>query len=234
MSFEQTVEFAAGLGIAYVQFFERHLDPRDPAEVNLAKRAFMKERGVEAYALGVGGTTLNKEENRALFELAKLFDIGVIVVEPIDQAIWDNLEELAIEYDIRLAIHNHGRGTVYGNPSAVKHVLAERDGRIGVCLDIGWVTAAGFDVADVYRNYGGRVYDMHLKDKRLDKRDSIGRPSDTLLGLGNTNFVELVEHLRADDWDGVLAIEADSAAFARDPQAYVAAARRWFDENFSE
>ena len=41
------------------------------------------------------------------------------------------------EYDIKLAIHNHGTGTVYGAPATVKAVLAKRDRRIGVCLDVG-------------------------------------------------------------------------------------------------
>lgn len=30
------------------------------------------------------------------------------------------------------------------------------------------MTAAGFDVAKVFREYNGRVFDMHLKDKRLE------------------------------------------------------------------
>src|SRR5690606_7985267 len=108
--------------------------------------------------------------------------IEVIVVEPGEALIWDNLEELVREYDIKLAIHNHGTGTTYGNPAVVKHVLAERDARIGVCMDIGWVTAAGFDAAAVLANYGDRVFDMHLKDKRLDREVRPGRPEDTHIG----------------------------------------------------
>ena len=33
----------------------------------------------------------------------------------------------------------------------VKNVIQHRDPRIGVCLDIGWITAAGFDAEKVYQ-----------------------------------------------------------------------------------
>lgn len=229
MSFEETVEFAAANGIEYVQFFSRHLDPNDSEEVNLKKLAFLNEHGVKAYTIGVSRTTLEKEDNRKLFELAKLFDMKLIVVEPGDQLIWGNLEELVKEYDIKLAIHNHGTGSTYGNPSTVKHILAERDHRIGVCMDIGWVTASGHDAAVAYKNYGDRIYDMHLKDKRLDYPDGELKLTDTFIGLGNGNYVELFDEILADDWTGVMAIETDSKEFAEDPAEFVKAAKVFFE-----
>lgn len=50
MSFEQVVRFAAEPGIEEVQFYKRHLDPGDPEEVNLAKKALLAEHGVRAYS----------------------------------------------------------------------------------------------------------------------------------------------------------------------------------------
>lgn len=231
MSFEETVEFAAANGIEYVQFFSRHLDPNDSEEVNLKKLAFLNRHGVKAYTIGVSRTTLEKEDNRKLFELAELFGMELIVVEPGDQMIWGNLEELAIEYDIKVVVHNHGRNSTYGNPSTVKHILAERDHRIGVCMDIGWVTAAGFDAAATYRNYGDRVYDMHLKDKRLDYPEGELQLTDTFIGLGNSNYDELFEEILGDDWSGVMAIETDSKEFAEDPAEFVKAAKEFFDSH---
>ena len=233
MSFEEVVLFAKQHGITQLELFSKHLDPRAPKEENLKKLAFLKQHGVTAYSIGVSATSLNKDENRALFELAKLFDMKVIVVEPGDPAQWDNLEALVKEYDIKLAIHNHGTGTVYGNPAVVKHVLATRDPRIGVCMDVGWVTAAGFDAEQIFRNYGGRVFDMHLKDKRLDQRDDNGRPLDTLIGLGNSNYVGLFDAMKETDWSGVVAIETDSAEFAKDPTEFVTKAKAFFEQHFS-
>jgi len=232
MNFEEAVKFAADHGIKQVQFFRKHIDPNAPIAENLAKKAFLKQHGVKAYAIGVSSTTMDPDENRKLFEVAKLFGMEVIVVEPRDLAQWDVLEPLVQEYDIKLAVHNHGTGSTYGNPATVKQVLAERDERIGVCLDIGWVTAAGFDAAEIYRNYGGRVFDMHLKDKVLDPRDPDVQPTDTHIGLGNANYDELFGLLKRDAWMGVMVIETDSNEFAADPAEFVARAKVFFESYF--
>ena len=232
MSFEEVVEFAQKQGITQLELFKEHIDPSAPKEENLKKLAFLKSHGVTAYSIGVSGTSMDQAENRKLFEVAKLFGMKVIVVEPREPAQWDMLEALVKEYDIKLAIHNHGTGTVYGNPATVKHVLAERDHRIGVCMDIGWVTAAGFDAETVFKNYGDRVFDMHMKDKRLDIEDGKGRPSDTMIGLGNANYLGLFEAMKAVNWSGVMAIETDSAEFQKNPTEFVSRAKKFFDLHF--
>lgn len=232
LDFEQAVVFAAAHGITELELYSKHLDPNAPKEENLKKAAFLKKHGITAYSIGVCRTFPDVESNRPLFELAKLFGMEVLVVEPAtDDATWDALESLVREYDVRLAIHNHGTGTVYGNPATVKAVLAKRDARIGVCLDIGWVTAAGFDAAETFRNYGDRVFDMHLKDKRLDQQDDKARPADTFIGLGNSNYAELFAAIREARWSGVMAIETDSAEFAAAPDAFVAAAKAFFEKH---
>src|ERR1044071_6459794 len=162
MTFDQVVDFAVKHDIKYLELIKAHMDPTAPKEETLRKKAILDQKGLVAYSFGVNGTSMDKEANRRLFEFAKLMGMKVIIVEPKNMAEWDNLEQLVKEYDIKLAIHNHGKGTAYGDPATVKKVLAERDHRIGVCLDIGWVTAAGFDAAEIFREYGAdRVYDMH-------------------------------------------------------------------------
>ena len=234
MTFEETVLFAKKHGITQLQLYRKHIDASAPVEENLRKKAFLEEHGVTAYTFGVCPTSMDKEENRKLFELAKLFGVKLLVVEPGNLAEWDNLEELVREYDIKLAIHNHGTGTVYGNPSTVKHILAARDHRIGVCVDIGWVTSAGFDAESVFRNYGDRVYDMHLKDKRLDQQNDSGRHVDTHIGLGNTNYAGLVAAIKESGWSGVMALETDSAEFVKDPTEFVTHGKKFFEAHFGK
>jgi len=229
MDFDQVVAFALKHGIKQLQFIGKHMDPKAPREETLRKKAVLDQKGLTAYTFGVNGTSLNKEENRKLFEFARLMGIKVIIVEPRNMAEWDNLEELVKEYDLRLAIHNHGTGTVYGDPATVKQVLAQRDRRIGVCLDIGWVTAAGFDAAQVFREYGDRVYDMHFKDKQV-QTTAEGKKvaTDTEIGKGHTDYAALFAEIRKSGWSGVLAIETDSKAFAEDPNRLVSEAKAFF------
>ena len=137
MTFDQVVEFAVKHGITQLEFIKAHLDPVAPKEESLRKKAILDQKGLTAYSFGVNGTSMDKEANRKLFEFAKLMGMKLIIVEPKNMAEWDNLEELVKEYDIKVAIHNHNLETVYGNPETVKKLLAARDRRIGVCLDIG-------------------------------------------------------------------------------------------------
>jgi sugar phosphate isomerase/epimerase len=231
MNFDQVLDFATKHHVKYLEFIAAHLDPKAPREETLRKKALIEARGLVAYSFGVNGTSKNKEENRKLFEFAKLMGMSLIIVEPKDLAEWDNLEELVKEYDIRLAIHNHGRGTMYGDPATVKQVLVTRDHRIGVCLDIGWVTAAGFDAAEIFKSYGDRIYDMHFKDKKAEKSDGKTVWIDTDIGVGEANFGELFAAIKQTKWSGVMAIETDSKAFAEDPNPLVTGAANFFQQH---
>lgn len=230
MTFEQVVAFAEKHQIKYLQLISKHMDPNDPAELNLRKKALLEAKDMTVYTFGVNGTSMDKEANRKLFEFARLMGIKMIIVEPKNQAQWDNLEELVKEYDIKLAIHNHGLGTVYGDPATVQAILAKRDKRIGVCLDVGWVTAAGFDAAEVFKNYNGRVYDLHFKDKIVETgADGKKVPVDTEIGKGAANYPGLFAEIKKSGWSGVAAIETDSKAFAEDPNRLVKEASTFFD-----
>lgn len=226
MTFEQVLDFAAAHHLKYLQLTSKHIDPYGPNEETLRKKAMLEARELICYTFGVMRPTLDKEENRKLFEFARLMGIKLIIVEPQDLAAWDNLEDLVKEYDIRLAIHNHGRGTAYGDPATVKAVLDRRDPRIGACLDIGHVSGAGYDVAEVFRRYGAdRVFDLHLKDKRIEKaangQDVI---IDVEIGTGVSNYAGLFAELKKSHWDGVMAIETDNPIFAQAPGKFVDAA----------
>jgi sugar phosphate isomerase/epimerase len=231
MNFEQVVAFATKHGITQLQFIAAQLNPSAPAEENLRKKAVLEKAGLHVYTFGVNATTLDKATNRKLFEFAKLMGIKLIIVEPKDFAQWENLEQLVKEYDIKLAIHNPGKGSVYGDPATVKKILAARDARIGVCLDVGWVTAAGFDAAAIFRDYGDRVFDIHFKDKKTSVVDGKAVAVDTELGQGDSNYAGLFAEIKKSKWSGVLAIETDSKAFAEDPNRLVAEGKNYFAKN---
>jgi len=231
MSFDQLVDFAVKHDIKYLQMISKHIDPNGTKEEWAKKKAVLDSKGLVCYTFGVAGTSMKKEENRKLFEMAKFLGCKVIVVEPKDQAIWDNLEELVKEYDIKLAIHNHGKGSVYGDPETVKKVLNSRDKRIGACMDVGWVTAAGYDAAEIFKGYNGRVYDMHLKDKTIEKVDGKEVYLDVEVGTGAANYKGLFAELKKAKWDGVMAIETDNKSFAEEPTKFVEGAAKFFKAN---
>jgi sugar phosphate isomerase/epimerase len=230
MTFDQVVDFAVAHHITQVQFIDSQFDPKGTKEETLRKKAILDAKGLSCYTFGVSKTSLKPEENRKLFEFAKLVGAKLIVVEPKDQAEWDGLEALVKEYDIKLAIHNHGKGSTYGNTDTVKAVLAKRDHRIGVCLDVGWATAAGYDAAQLFRDYGNRVYDIHFKDKKIEKgADGKDVVLDVALGTGAANYAGLFAEIKKSNWSGVMAIETDNRAFQADPNQLVTEGQKFFD-----
>ncbi len=233
MSFDQVVEFAKKHQVKQLQMIGNHLNPMASKDETLKKKAVLDAAGLTVYTFGVAGTSLDKEQNRKLFEFAKLMGIKVIIVEPGDYKILDNLEELVKEYDIKIALHNHGVFSPYGNPAVVKNLIKYRDKRIGVCLDAGWVASTRLDVAKVFRDYEGRVYDIHLKDKKVNNTEKGDVATDTEIGKGDVNFKGLFAELKKVNWPGVMSIETDSGAFAGAPDPFVAGAIKFVDEAFA-
>lgn len=232
LSFEKMVAFAVEHRLQEVQVFGRHLDPGEPESALAEKQALLRRHGVRVYA-GYYPLTADQDDNRRVFELARRFGMDFIVVEPKELALWDDIERLVREFDMRVAIHNHGAGTVYADPATVRKVLAGRDSRIGVCLDVGWVTAAGHNAAAVFRAYGDRVWDIHFKDKAEPSMvNGQMRVEEPPLGEGRVDFAGLARAIRERDWSGVLALESDNREVAKAPGGFVEHGRRFFNELF--
>lgn len=231
MDFDHVVAFAKEQGITNLQVIGKHIDPSSPREEYMKKKAVLDANGLRAYTFGVAGTSLDKKANRRLFEFAKDMGISLIIVEPSDFKILDNLEELAKEFDIRVAIHNHGIRSLYGNPLVVRTLLQHRDPRIGVCMDAGWITSTGMNPTTVFRDYKGRVFDIHLKDKKVEKTQGDDVAMDTLIGEGQGKLPDLLAELRKSGWTGIMSIETDSDAFARNPSDFVTKAKAFVQAN---
>ncbi len=232
--FEEAVAFVLKHGFRKLALSRVHMDPRAPMAETRAKKAVLDQHGLEAYTFGVARTSLDHYDNRRLFEFARFMGIGLIVVEPDDFKVFESLERLVREYDIRVAIHNHGIRTLYGNPLVVRNVIRHLDERIGVCLDTGWVTAAGFDPGAVYREYEGRVFDIHLKDKRTVKTQGDDVFFDTHIGEGEAGLSDFLKLLVQDGYSGVLALETDSPEFARQPDGFAGRAVTYFGRILGE
>ena len=210
LTFEQAVEFCAKHKIKYLQLIPNHIGLNDSKERWQKKKELIEKNGLVAYTFGVAPTSLDKEQNRKLFECAKFFGMKLIVVEPNDFRILDSLEELAKEYDIKVVIHNHDLKSLYGNPNVVKNLIKHRDKRMGVCMDAGWIASGRMDPSKVFKEYEGRVYDIHLKDKDVTSSERGDTWKDTFLGEGDAKLPELLTTLHDADYDGVIAIETDN------------------------
>ena len=232
LDFDQVVAFAKKHDVKFLQMISTHINPKGDWDEIKRKKKILDDNGLVCYTFGVNGTSLDKEDNRKLFEFAKFMGCEVIVVEPRDFKIFDNLEELVKEYDIKVAIHNHGLTSMYGNPDVVRNVIKHRDKRIGVCMDTGWITAAGFKAAAEFKKYEGRVYDIHLKDKHLQKTEGYRDVYlDVKVGTGDCDYKALFKELKKANWQGVMAIETDNGKLQADPDTPVKAGLDFVKQN---
>ncbi|MFK7965741.1 MAG: sugar phosphate isomerase/epimerase family protein [Burkholderiaceae bacterium] len=229
-SFEEVVQFAADHGIKDLQFMPEQIGLGAKPEVWAAKKRTLDDLGLRAYSIGVTNTHLDQAKNREIFEFAKAMALELIVIEPPDFRILDLIEALVKEYDIRVAIHNHGINTLYGNPLVIRNLIMHRDKRIGVCLDVGWLATGRFDVAEVYREYEGRVFDIHFKDKVVTGSLDGDRATPAMIGAGSVDFRSLFDALRHAEYGGVLAIETDGDW--PDRSAFVKRGQKLFQANF--
>ena len=83
-------------------------------------------------------------------------------------------------------------------------LLKHRDPRLGVCMDAGWITSTGMDPTKVFKDYEGRVYDIHLKDKRVEKTVGEDVAFDTNIGEGQGKLENLFAELKRTNWPGIL------------------------------
>jgi sugar phosphate isomerase/epimerase len=223
MNFEEMTDFAAKMGFTDLQMWSStsggHIDPLAPWDEIKRQKETLDRKGLKAYAFGVTRATRNEEELRKVFEFARYMGMEMIITEPKEKRQLDLLEKFALVYDIKVAVHNHTIESPFGNPLTVKMLLADRDPRIGVCLDAGWMTTTGLDVAEVYRGYGDRVFDIHLKDKLVHSRGADHDYTDVDIGTGDANLIGLFKAMKETGYSGRIAIETDQQL--EDPTDFV-------------
>ncbi len=151
-----------------------HLPSTSVAEEQQAIDAY---RAAGIAVTGVGTIYFPKDEDddiREKFEYTKRAGAKVIVAGDPDPAVLPRIERFVKQYDIRLAIHNHGpEDKIYHSPLDVLRVVKGMDPRIGCCLDVGHAMRAGTDVVKAIHELGPRLFDVHMKDlAKPNERDS--------------------------------------------------------------
>jgi sugar phosphate isomerase/epimerase len=101
---------------------------------------------------------------RRAFEYARDAGIPTIVCSPHPDS-FALLDRMVKEFDLRLAIHNHGpEDKRFPSPYDVWKAAEPYDRRIGLCIDVGHTARAGVDPAGSIRKCRARLYDLHFKD----------------------------------------------------------------------
>src|SRR5579864_4408660 len=192
--------------------------PMDPHEEDSALADYAAA-GIELHA--AGAIYFPKDEDadiRPKFEYCKRAGIDVIVAgDPASETL-PRIEKFVKEYDIRVAIHNHGpEDKLWRSPLDVLKAVKDMDPRIGCCIDVGHTVRAGTDVVQAIHEAGPRLLNVHMKDltnfERKESQVAVGdgvmpvrRMFEALIATNYQGFVDLEYETHPDDpMPGVIA-----------------------------
>jgi len=178
--------------------------PMDPAQEAEALADYTAN-GIKLHAVGTVSFLKDEDDDiRSKFEYAKRAGVNVIVAGDPAPTTLPRIEKFVKEYDIRLAIHNHGpEDKIYPSPFDVLKVVKDMDPRIGCCIDVGHAARAGTNLVEAIHAVGPRLYDMHVKD--LTSFQS--KESQVPVGEGILPFREMFQALIEIKYPGFVDLE---------------------------
>ena len=201
----QLIGFAKHLNVTALnpKDVKDHL-PMDPADEAKALADYAAA-GISLHAAGAIYFPKDEDDDiRSKFEYAKRAGISVIVAGDPAPATLPRLEKFVREYDIRIAIHNHGpEDKVFPSPLDVLKAVRNLDPRMGCCIDIGHAVRAGTDIVQAIHEVGPRLFNMHAKDLT----DFHNKDSQVAVGAGLMPFREIFAALIKTDYKGFVDLE---------------------------
>jgi sugar phosphate isomerase/epimerase len=188
------------IGAGSTENFGPTMSPAAKAKV----KELLKQYNIRIRAMGVISPT-TREEWQQVFELAKEFGLSYVTSEP-RKNLWDMIDSMAGQYNIPVAIHEHGRPNPYWHPDSVLAAIKGHK-NIGACADIGHWARSGLDPVECLKKLDGHVIGGHIKDI---KTFNDTRAGDTPVTKGVISYPPIFQELARQKFNGMLSIEQES------------------------
>jgi sugar phosphate isomerase/epimerase len=201
-SLEQAIAMTQRVGIQHIALKSCHLPLESSREQIIAAANKVRSAGLNLYGCSVV-VLKNESEVNQVFEYAKAAQMDMIIAQPVNE-LMGLLEKKVKDYNIKLAIHNHGpEDPNYPSPYETYEKVKKMDSRMGLCIDIGHVRRSGFDPSECIRKCADRLMDVHIKDLR-----TIQTVADVCeVGRGKLDIPEVLRTLLKIKFSGVVAFE---------------------------
>lgn len=169
---EEAIKGIQRVGLKYVSIknVKNHIDLTHTTEERQQRAKMFRDAGLIPLSVGNVGMKNDEADMRRAFEYARDVGVPTMVCSPVRDAgdlnKWvSTLDKLVKEFNIKLAIHNHGpEDKQFPSPYDVWKAVEKYDQRIGLCIDVGHTARAGVDPAESIIKCRERLYDLHLKD----------------------------------------------------------------------
>jgi sugar phosphate isomerase/epimerase len=203
MSLDDTIKAMQRLNLNYISIKDFHLALNSTTAER--QTAMGKLKAAKITPLSCGNITMqNDEQNiRQAFNYARDCNMPVIVCSPHPDSM-PILDRMVKEYNIKLAIHNHGpEDKRFPSPYDVMKAVQGFDQRIGLCIDVGHTARAKVNPAEAILKCKDRLYDLHFKDINTTE------PNGTTIeaGRGVLNLPAILRSLQKIRYAHLLSIE---------------------------
>jgi len=205
---DQAIAMTKQAGVKYISLKDVHLPLKStPMERKEAAKK-IRDAGLILMGGGVISMSNHEAEIRNVFEYAKDTGMKTIVCSPDPDAL-DAIEKMVKEYDLNIAIHNHGpTDKKYPSPMDVLRMVGQRDKRMGACIDVGHTVRIGEDPVPAIEKCAGRLFEFHMKDVTAATKD--GKPTE--VGKGVIDIPAVLQALMKLKWPYHVALEYEAKA----------------------
>ena len=203
LNLENTIKAMQQLDLHYISIKDFHLALDSSTEDR--KAVIQKFMNAGITPLSCGNITMENDEAniRRAFQYARDCNIPTIVCSPHPDSM-SILDKMVKEYDIKLAIHNHGpEDKRFPSPYDAWKAITPYDKRIGLCIDVGHTARAKVDPAEAIIKCRDRLYDLHFKD--IDTTEPNGNTIQA--GRGVLDLSSILQSLMKIKYPHLLSIE---------------------------
>ncbi len=212
---EDTLAMTRRVGLKNICFKSMHLElDSTPAQIRDTVQK-VKDAGLILYGGGVIGMKKEGQVHQS-FDYAKAAGMRVIIAAPSPEML-PLIEKKVKQYDIKVAIHNHGPGDdLFPTPKVALEQIKNLDKRIGMCHDIGHTKRYGSDPIAETKLCADRLHDVHIKDVSSANKDGHG----VEVGRGVIDIPKFLKTLIKIEYDGIVSFEYEKDS--KDPIAGLA------------
>jgi sugar phosphate isomerase/epimerase len=191
------------IGLGEAELWDGHILPKaadalkefrknPPLDEMREVRKKFDDAGIELYALTYGfQESWSDAELVGGFEMAKALGVKDITSSA-NVSVAKRLDRLAQKYRITVGFHNHSNKAPneFARPEDFEEALRGASKYLGINLDIGHFTAAGYDPVSFLEQHHDRIIVLHLKDRKTNDGPN------TPWGQGDTKIKEVLRVLK--------------------------------------
>lgn len=148
-----------------------------------------------------------RDEWEKIFQFAKDMELEFISAEPVRED-WNIVEDLAKQYQIKVAVHNHPNEASYWKPEILLDIIGDRSSLLGSTADVGHYKRMDVDPIPALKKLEGRLFALHFKDIAPEGPENV--LEDVVWGKGFLNVKGMLEELKRQKFKGYFTIEYEA------------------------